>query len=311
MTTRVRLGLVGTENSHAQGIVEYLNADGAGAGARVVALAGGPTRRNQDLARLGAIPRIVEEPEQLMGSIDALILATRDGRLHRQQALPFLRAGVPVWIDKPLACSRADASDILDAASAARTHATSSSALRWTPDALELLRAREGVGELQTVTLIGPADARSPYGGIFFYGVHVADVARMLAPGPAGEVSVQRVAQTIRVQYRTAGPLVTLDLVEPPGDGRTPFWATLVGRRGVESRELRLGEGYVRPGVDVFLRMLSTGCAPLTREEMLDPISVLEQVAAVIGDVAPRAGTTDAGGEPGAVPALARLKADG
>lgn len=283
VTSGARLGLAGTESSHAQGIVEYLNAEGAEAGARVVALAGGPTQRNRDLARLGAISRIVEEPDQLLGSIDALIVTTRDGRLHRQQALPFLEAGVPVWIDKPLACSRADASDILDAASAAHTQATSYSALRWTADALELAHAMQRVGEVQTMTLIGPADARSPYGGVFFYGIHAADVARMLAPPPAGKISVQTVAHTIRVHYPTAGPLVTLELVEPAGDGRTPFWATLVGRRDVESRELRLGPGYVRPGVDVFLRMLRTGCAPLTRDEMLDPISVLEQVAATVG----------------------------
>lgn len=290
MTSGVRLGLVGTENSHAQGIVEYLNQEGAQPGARVVALAGGPTRRNQDLATLGAIERIVEDPEELLGSIDALVVTTRDGRLHRQQAVPFLQAGVPVWVDKPLACSRAEASDILDTAAAARTHATSYSALRWTPDALELARAKGGVGEPQTITVVGPADASSPHGGIFFYGIHVADLARLLAPGPAGEVSVRRVAHTIRVQYRTAGPLVTLDLVEPAPDGRTPFWATVVGRCGVESRELRLGPGYVRPGVDAFLALLSTGSAPLTRAEMLDPISVLEQVATALGDLAPKVG---------------------
>ena len=41
--------------------------------------------------------------------------------------------------------------------------------------------------------------------------------------------------------------------MRPDEPGRVPFHATVVGRHGVVSRELRLEEGYVGPGLEAFL----------------------------------------------------------
>lgn len=278
-TRRADIALVGTENSHAEHIIRHLNGSTDGH-ARVVALAGGPTDRNKSLAELGSIGTVVDTPEELLGTVDALIVTSRDGRLHREQATPFLAAGTPVWVDKPLACTVQDARAILDAAADGKTQVTSSSALRWLPEIETLVReAAARVGEIQTVTVTGPADETSEYGGIFFYGIHVADVAQRLAPGRTSPVRVGRAADTILAHYDAAGTAVTLEFVRPEPEAQVPFHVTVVGRHGVLARELRLGADYLRPGVDAFLSMLSSAALPVTEEAMLEPISVLEEVA--------------------------------
>ena len=276
----LRIALVGTENSHADHIVEHLNVDPVADTARIVALVGADDERNRKLAATGGITQIVPTSAELLGSVDALIVTNRDGALHREHAVPFLEAGLPVWVDKPLAASTADARAILDAARRGGAAVTSYSAVRWVADA-DALAAAE-VGELQAVTVTGPADPDSEYSGIFFYGIHAADLAQRLAPGEPGPVTVERVGSTVVVRYLCSGVLVTLQLVKPTDDGRVPFHAEIVGRTGLVSHDVRLDSEYVVPGLKVFLDMLETGERPLDDAAMLAPIAVLEQTHTIL-----------------------------
>jgi len=270
----MRIALVGTENSHADHIVRALNVDQI-SDARVVALVG-DDEKTRKLAALGGIADVVPTSGELIGSVDALIVTNRDGAVHRELAVPFLEAGIPVWVDKPLAASTADARAILDAARLGGAPVTSYSAVRWVADADALAEAQ--VGEVQTVTVTGPADPDSEYSGIFFYGIHIADLAQRLAPGEPGPVSVERVGSTVVARYRSNGVLVTLQFVKPTDDGRVPFHAAIVGRTGLANQTVELDADYVVPGLKVFLRMLETGERPLDDATMLAPITVLEQV---------------------------------
>jgi predicted dehydrogenase len=253
-----------------------------GDAARVVALVGEESARNRDLAARGSIPLIAPTSAELLGTVDALVVTNRDGALHRAEAEPFLRAGIPVWVDKPLACSTADARALVDAAAAGGAPLTSYSPVRWVDDTTRLVARLPEVGALQTVTVTGPADPASEYGGIFFYGIHCADVAERLVGAEVAEVEVTRVADTVVARYRSGDVLVTLQLVLPDGDRQVPFHATVVGRHGILDTDLRLGDGYVAPGVDTFLAMLETGRPPLPSEALLRPIAVLEQVRAAL-----------------------------
>ncbi|WP_101847745.1 Gfo/Idh/MocA family oxidoreductase [Zhihengliuella sp. ISTPL4] len=273
------VGIVGIENSHATEIVRFLNADAAEVPVRITALVAGEPERTRELADLGGIERVVDDAAALRGTVDALIVTARDGADHRALAVPFLEAGVPVWVDKPLAATVADADAILAAAERGRAPVTSSSTLRWLADTAELTTEAARVGEVQAVTVTGPADPDSPYSGIFFYGIHIADLAQVLRPGTAEDVEVRFLPAGIVVRSRVDGVPVTLEFVRPDGDRQVPFRATVVGRHGIASREIPIGPGYVRPGVRAFAGMLETGELPVPASEMRAPIAVLEQVA--------------------------------
>ena len=274
------VAIVGIENSHAEEIIRYLNVERpADVPVRVIALVAGEGDRTRELAELGGIELIVAESADLRGKIDALIVTSRDGALHRAHAVPFLEAGTPVWVDKPLAASVADAEAIVAAAERGGTQLTSSSALRWVADTDAVVDALGSIGELQAVTVTGPADAGSPYSGIFFYGIHIADVAQRLVPGAPEDIDVQPLPGGVVARYRVGGVLVTLEFVRPDGIGQVPFRATAVGSHGVVSRDIVLGADYVQPGVDAFAGMLATGRPPLPAAQLLAPIAVLESVA--------------------------------
>ncbi len=79
------VAIVGIENSHAEEIIRYLNVERpVDVPVRVVALVAGEDDRTRELAELGGIEQIVAESGDLLGSIDALIVTSRDGALHRR-----------------------------------------------------------------------------------------------------------------------------------------------------------------------------------------------------------------------------------
>ncbi|GAB3919484.1 hypothetical protein GCM10027613_23480 [Microlunatus endophyticus] len=244
--------------------------------AEVVALIGADDDHMAELLKLGGIVQRVDDASSLIGSVDGLIVTNRDGGLHAQYAIPFLAAGVPIWVDKPLACGTGDAESILAEATRSGTPLTSYSPLRWAPEVDDLVRAKDQVGDLQAVTVTGPADPASEYGGLFFYGIHCADVAQRLVPGEPSDLQVTRVRDSVIIRYRCTGTDVTLQLVKPDDHQRVPFHATLTGRHDVISTEIALGPGYVEPGIEKFLGMLDSGVPPVAYEEILRAVAVIE-----------------------------------
>jgi predicted dehydrogenase len=55
------------------------------------------------LCRACKIPNTVDAITDLIGAVDAVIIARDDYERHAEMALPLLKAGLPVFVDKPLA----------------------------------------------------------------------------------------------------------------------------------------------------------------------------------------------------------------
>jgi hypothetical protein len=56
----------------------------------------------EDIARSCLIPSVVDRPEDMIGEIDAVIIATDIGSEHVRRCRPFIKANIPILIDKPL-----------------------------------------------------------------------------------------------------------------------------------------------------------------------------------------------------------------
>lgn len=57
----------------------------------------------KNICAASLVPNAVDRPEAMIGQVDAVIIARDDYETHLKFALPFLQAGLPVFVDKPLA----------------------------------------------------------------------------------------------------------------------------------------------------------------------------------------------------------------
>lgn len=64
---------------------------------------------SEHVALASNIPNVVADYRDMIGKVDAILLARDDSRTHYQYAKPFIEAGLPIYIDKPLAISLEEA----------------------------------------------------------------------------------------------------------------------------------------------------------------------------------------------------------
>ena len=191
----IRLGVLDFDTSHVVAFASRLNHVGVAQtqwvdGAMVVIGCPGesilaPDRipgYTMEAKKLG-IP-LVDKPADMLGKVDGVIVASLDGSVHLERARPFLEAGLPVFVDKPFACSAAQARAIVDLAVRHKAPLFSSSSLRYAP---EVIAARAELGPLEGASAWGPGSLsgdskRNP--GLYHYGIHAAEMLyALLGPG--------------------------------------------------------------------------------------------------------------------------------
>lgn len=88
------------------GIPEYLNKqpkDTIGIkGTKITHIYCNDLKDSQAVAEASFIDNVVEEPEQMIGEVDAVIFATDVGSEHVERCRPFIEANIPMFIDKPM-----------------------------------------------------------------------------------------------------------------------------------------------------------------------------------------------------------------
>lgn len=69
---------------------------------------------SEHISNASNIENIVENYEDMIGNVDAILLARDDSQNHFDMAKPFINAGLPIYIDKPFSTSLTDAKRIYD-----------------------------------------------------------------------------------------------------------------------------------------------------------------------------------------------------
>ena len=190
----LRAGMIGLDTSHVPAFAKLFNnpkATGDLTSIKIVAgYPGGtdiPDSRNrvgkftQDLRTMGI--EIVDTIPKLLEKVDVVLLESVDGRIHLQEAIPVIKAGKPLFIDKPVAGSLADAIAIYDLAKEHNVPCFSSSSLRFSPG-IQDLRKNERLGTIAGAATWGPCSYQEGTPDMFFYGIHgIEPLFLLMGPG--------------------------------------------------------------------------------------------------------------------------------
>ncbi len=88
------------------GIANYLSLQPKSAfgipGARMAAVYCNNRADAEMVSKMSLVPMVVDKPEEMIGHIDAVLVATDIGSEHVERVRPFVEAGIPIFVDKPL-----------------------------------------------------------------------------------------------------------------------------------------------------------------------------------------------------------------
>lgn len=151
------------------------------------------TRTPATLARVAAAHRI--PPAHRHGGLDSLLTAGLDAAfvhaptsVHVELVTALLEAGIPVYVDKPLAYDLAGAERLVRLAGERRVSLMTGFNRRHAPGYVQCLEHPRDLIILQKHRAGLPEDPRTM---VFDDFIHVADTLRFLAPGPAEHVDVR------------------------------------------------------------------------------------------------------------------------
>ncbi|MBD0289194.1 MAG: Gfo/Idh/MocA family oxidoreductase, partial [Flavisolibacter sp.] len=181
-----RVGIIGLDTSHSVAFTKALNAPEPVQelkGYKVVAAY--PKGSNDIESSVKRIPgytedvkslgvEIVNSIEELLKKVDVVLLETNDGRPHLEQALMVMKAGKPLFIDKPVAASLSDVIAIYDAAKKYKVPVFSSSSLRYMESVQEVVKGK--IGAVLGADTFSPAILEKTHPDLFWYGIHGVEI---------------------------------------------------------------------------------------------------------------------------------------
>jgi predicted dehydrogenase len=161
-------------------------------GAELVAVADPVAAARQDVAaETGATP--YENFLDLVGRIDAAIVATPTW-LHHSVAMPLLRAGIHLLVEKPLAASVDEADEMVAAAEAAGVVLQTGHVERFNPALCRVLPHLTEPKYIDAVRISGYPFRSTDIGVVLDLMIHDLDIALSLADSPVKEVSAMGIS---------------------------------------------------------------------------------------------------------------------
>ncbi len=178
----LRAGIIGLDTSHVIEFAKIFHAENPAedvAGLRVVAAYPGGTDLPFSRDRIGEFTaqlremgvEIVDTIPELLERVDVVLLESLDGRIHLEEARLVIAAGKPVFVDKPVAGSLAEAIMIFKLAARAGVPCFSSSSIRF-GDVLLTARSNDELGPVVGCDTWGPCKYQAGLPDLFFYGIH-------------------------------------------------------------------------------------------------------------------------------------------
>jgi predicted dehydrogenase len=268
----IRIGIIGAENSHTIGYGQLFNRDRKFPGCEVIGVWGETPEFAKAAAEKGHITLIVKDPAEFKGKINALIVDHRHAKYHLEAARPFVEAGIPTFIDKPFCYRVSEGRAFLALARTKKTPIGSFSTSARGPEINDLREQVKALTGLQHIVSSGHCDVTSPYGGVFFYGVH--QVQRLMAVCGEDVVKV-RVAQKDGDASATlvfaSGLQATLILAK----GRPPFELAVVTNKGLQKLESKVADDSLSPYREI-VQLFRDGKEPRSHESLLKEVAILE-----------------------------------
>lgn len=218
------------------------------------------------VAAASLIGTVVDRPEDVIGQVDAVVIATDDGTDHVRRARPFVEAGLPVFIDKPMAITLEELSQFMTWQREGRV-LLSTSGMRYAPAMRLTTEQKALLGDLRWITSFTCKTWER-------YGIHALEaVYPLLGPGFVSVQTQGRPGSDIVHLVHQSGVQVTLPAIH---DAYGSFGAVhLYGTQG--QLALKLDDTYnaFRGQLVAFIDMLKTGRPPFEFSQTVELMAII------------------------------------
>lgn len=278
----LKAGIIGLDTSHVIAFTKVLNRDEQTpefAGVRVVAAYPGGSQDvesshtrvegyTREMKEMGV--KIVDSIDQLLELVDVVLLESVDGRPHLKQAEPVIKAGKPLFIDKPAAGSLADVIAIFRLAAEHKVPCFSSSSLRFSPGIIGM-RNNEEVGDVLGCAVYSPCHLEPHHPDLFWYGVHGVEMLfTIMGTGCESVVRTHADGADVVTGVWKGGRIGSYRGLR---DGAADYGGVVFGSKKIASTGSYAG---YEPLVAEIVKFFKTGKPPVSADETIEIFAFME-----------------------------------
>jgi predicted dehydrogenase len=218
------------------------------------------------VARAARIPHVVARPEDVIGEVDAVVIPTDKGHEHLDRARPFIEAGLPVFIDKPLV-DREDHLRQFAAWVREGKPILSSSAMRYSVDYVALRKRLDEVGDVRFASITTPKTWER-------YGIHALEgIYPFFGPGFLSARNTGTIDRNIVHLKHACGADV---VIAAHNDMYGAFGILeICGTKGVLTARPSDTFTTFKTQLETFVAFLKTGEPPFPFEETIELMKII------------------------------------
>jgi len=221
---------------------------------------------SESIAKTTHINHVAISLEEMSTKVDAVILGRDDPENHVIMAKPFIDAGIPIFIDKPISTTIEDL-DYFSAECAKGKLIMSCSSMRYANEGRIVKQELLSLGKLELATAVGKKDWTK-------YGVHLLEALFSLLDDPK-PVSVMHIGKPgkdiVHIDFEN-GFQATLHLFM---DISSTFQISLYGQEGWRLIDIKNSYSMFRDNIIEFVRSVQEGKSRLSFDKTENIIRTL------------------------------------
>lgn len=228
-------------------------------------------KTSNHIALCSNIPNICNTIDEMVSNVDAVLLARDDAENHLKYAKPVLKAGIPIYIDKPFALKANDAEKLLNLAKYPNQIFTCS-ALQFAEEFqlknLDLAK----IGVIKSISAMVPKSWEK-------YAVHIIEPVLNLIPERGNIKSIERIKTEVKdiisVQVNWTSEITAN--FQTFGKLGAPLSIRIVGTEGYKDLYIEDTYSAFRSALNMFLDVIEDREPNIPRELTMEMIQILEK----------------------------------
>ena len=227
---------------------------------------------SKNIALAALIPNICNTLEEMIASVDGVLLARDDAENHAKYAIPVLEAGLPIYIDKPFALS-IDAANRLWSTAKYYDQIFSCSALQFAKEFKVSNLDKDEIGDIKFIWGTVPNSWEK-------YGVHLIEPLLNLIPERGNLISVESLQnktssaiQNVHIEWSSGIKAI----IQTSGDVPTPLFLRVQGSKGYQDLYFSNSFYAFRSALIKFINIIEGKEQNISRSFTKEMVEILEK----------------------------------
>lgn len=171
----MKIAILGVENSHADAFGKLVKENEKYKDIEIVGIYSEEEEATKRILDAGYATYAAKSPDEFVGKVDGVVVTARHGNNHHKYALPYVKAGIPCFIDKPFCADLELANQLATEAEKNKALLCGGSCLKFIDELKPLARMAKNK-KVVSGHICCPVSMNNQYGGFWFYTQHLIEM---------------------------------------------------------------------------------------------------------------------------------------